>query len=171
MTIPPAIIAMWLLLTLFLGIVTTSAIWSRQLTRARGFTVLAFLLVSPITLATLAYSLGWPLPLVNGITKSEGEYNILGVKLVVDKGIYLLLDDYEVEEPRYYVIPWSKELADKLQELMEQNEGSPEGLIARIPPFEWSWDNYDLEFDVLPMPKWLPDKPVEAEPFRFEDSI
>jgi hypothetical protein len=154
----------WVVITLAMGFVASFAIWSRRPTWLRGLTVGAFLLSAPITAVALALSLGWPVPLINGLIAPAGDWSVLGSKMVVQKGIYVLLDTGET--PRHYVLPWDREMADKIQELQEEENG---GVMMKVPPFEFSWEKRKPpEFYALPQMKVLPDKPQQQAPKRFE---
>lgn len=151
-----------LMITLLLAIMATIAIWSRRgPARARGLAVVAFVLASPIAAGALGMSLGWPVPLYSGLTAPAGEWVVLGVKMVVGKGIYVLIDDGDI--PRYYSLPWSNEMADKLQDMLDKGE-TP---TITVPEFEWSWDRHPPTFQPLPQPRVLPPKPRE-EPRRYQ---
>lgn len=157
-----ATVTAWLLITLALGGLATIAIWARGISRARGLAVLAFLLASPVAAAALAMALGWPIPLIEGITVAEGKHPVLGAKMIPDVGIYVLLDIGD-GAPRYFSLPWSPPAADKLQQAMDEGaEGDGTGID--VPPFEFSWDRREPKFYANPQPKVLPDKPADAAP-------
>lgn len=160
-----AAISSWLAITILLGIIATLAVWARGFSRARGLAVAAFVSASPIAAGALGAALGWPVPLVNGLNSPAGEFMVLGVKMLVGKGIYVLLDNSELE-PRYYWMPWSREMADKIQEEIDKPN---EGLKMIVPPFEWSWEKRP-SFYALPQPKVMPDKPAQQAPNKFERS-
>ena len=84
-----AAITAWLVLTFILGLLAVLAIWARGVSRARGLSVAAFLIASPIAAAALGSALGWPVPLFKGINSPAGDYMVLGAKLIVGKGIYV----------------------------------------------------------------------------------
>src|SRR3546814_8929144 len=59
-------------------------------------------------------------------------------------------------------LPWNREMAEKIQALMEQENG---GLRMTVPPFEFSWEKRKPpEVYALPQPKVLPDKPRQEAP-------
>lgn len=164
-----ATVTAWLVITFVLGLLATLAIWARGFSRSRGLAVGAFLLASPAAAAALGVTLGWPVPYVQGVTVPEGKHSILGVKMLLGQGIYILLDIGD-GEPRYYKLPWSNKSAEELQGAQE--EGGEEGEVGLIvPPFEWSWDQGEPKFYALPQPKMLPDKPLQEAAPNFEQSI
>lgn len=153
-----------LIITFVLGVLATLAIWSRRgPARTRGLAVVAFVLGSPLAAASLGMSLGWPIPLYSGLTAPAGEWVVLGVKMVIGKGIFVLIDDGDV--PRYYSLPWSNKMADKLQDMLDKGEKP----MVTIPPFELSWDRHPPSFQPMPQPRVLPTKPRE-EPRKYERS-
>jgi hypothetical protein len=160
-----ASVSSWLALTIVLGVLASFAIWARGYSRARGLAVVGFLLASPAAAGALGYSLGWPVPYVQGVTVPPGKHPILGMKLLVGKGIYLLLDIGE-EEPRYYSLPWSATDAQKLQEGMD--EEASQGVVVK--PFEWSWERRP-QFYADPQPKMMPDKPQQEAPPVYSHEI
>lgn len=163
-----ATVTAWLILTLIVGIPTTLTIWARRPSRARGLAVGAFLLASPMAAAALGFSLGWPVPYVPGVTVPEGKHTILGVKMLIDQGIYILLDIGD-GEPRYYQLPWSNLKGNELQAALDEPGEGNVGVV--VPPFEWSWDQNEPKFYADPQPKMLPDKPREEPAPNFEQSI
>lgn len=158
------VVTIWLVITALFAIISSLAIWSRGLSRARGLSVAACLVFSPVSAVALGFSLGWPLPL---LAAPAGEYRVLGVKMIVSKGIYVLLD-FSDGEPRYYWVRWSRQAAEELQKAMESQES--DGVEMKIPPFEWSWERRP-SFHPLPQPKVLPDKPRQEAAPKFEQSI
>lgn len=160
-----ATVTSWLALTVILGVLALIAIWARGYSRARGLAVLGFLLASPVTASALGYSLGWPIPYVQGVTIPEGKHPILGMKLIIGEGIYLLLDIGD-GQPRYYSLPWSASDAEKLQDGMD--EEADVGVISK--PFEWSWERR-TQFYADPQPKVLPDKPQPERAPVYEQQI
>jgi hypothetical protein len=106
----------WLLLSLSLVAVAWFAIWSRRDTEWRVWSVVAVPYVAAIAWIALTVPLGQPahdLP--------EGDHHVLGARIDVDKAIYVLLD---MEEPRYFVLPYSHKLAESLQKAMESEDGA-----------------------------------------------
>lgn len=158
----------WAVLVLVLAVVTSLAIWSRRGSFARGWTVAAFLVSVPVSAGALTFALGWPVPFVAGLIAPAGDWSVLGTKMIVGKGIYVLLDTGDV--PRHYVLPWDRKMADKIQELLDQGDANG-GMRMKVPNFDFSWERRDPpEIYALPQEKVLPDKPKQEEPQRF-DSI
>jgi len=58
----------------------------------------------------------------------QGDYVVVGAKIVVDKAIYVLLDTGDV--PTYYVLPYSTAAANQLQDALDARNG--EGVAAHV---------------------------------------
>lgn len=131
-------------------------VWSRRSTWLRTLAIPLALAATATSAATMMWVLGYGVPLIGGITAPPGDAQMLSAKLVQGRGIFVTID--LADEPRLFWLPWDKELAEKLEEMT----GNPEngGVIATIPPFEWSWDKQPT-FQPMPQPKVLPDKPPE----------
>lgn len=166
--IPTEVIAPASILIFVCGLMATFAIWSRRETSVRGAAVAGLLVAAPVVVASLSLSLGWPVPLIAGLNAPPGDWQVIGSKMVVGEGIYVLLDTGDV--PRHYRLPWDKNMSDKLQGLLDgQQNGERGDLRLKMPPFEFSWSKKKPpEFYALPQPKVLPDKPRQREqPKRF----
>ncbi|MER9768959.1 hypothetical protein NKJ09_23175 [Mesorhizobium sp. M0189] len=193
-------ITVWLAITAILGITASLAIWARGFSRARGLTVLAFLFASPVAGVSLGFSLGWPVPLVDGLTLSAGDHQILAAKMLIDEGIYIFVDRGD-QQPRYYKLPWNPKTADKLQQALdEKGEGGQAGISVK--PFKWpwesddegsgeggqpgkgkpakggiagmfefSWNTHESQFWALPQPKVMPDKTTPPPAPTYEQQI
>lgn len=166
------VIGLWALLSLIIGLLTIIAVWSRYKTKARAMAIFGFLLAIPATGGALFYALGWPVPYVVLTAlqiRGGGDFGVLGAKMVVGEGIFALLDFGAT--PRYVVLPWDKNMASKLQELMEsQREGETGEPRLKLPPMEWSLERRKPpEIYALPQPKILPPKPSQEAPLRFDN--
>lgn len=146
----------WLAVTIFLAFMALLVVWTRRQSILRPFAVACALFSAPAAAVAIATPLGWPVPLYGGLTALGGEYPVLGVKMIAGKAIYVLVDTGD--EPRYYMIPWDRELADQLQDILD--DPGNEGAKIEI-PMEFSWDKNKPQFHPLPQMKVLPDKPPQ----------
>ena len=145
-------------LTIVLLSASLLVVWSRRdIPRFRGMSIILAIVAALGSAGAVGSTLGHPVPFIAGITAPEGEVAVLSVKSVVNRGIFFTLD--LPAHPKLYWLPWDRELAEKLQDMMSNG-----GATARLPPFEWSWDTSPPSFQALPPPKWMPDKPEEAKP-------
>ena len=88
-----------------------------------GKTVAAVYLPFAVALSFIAAfaPLGKPRPL----TPPQGEYSVLGGKVINDVAIYVLLDSGSTK-PVYYELPYSKRTAEKIQEGLYGDKGEME---------------------------------------------
>lgn len=149
-----AVIAVVLLLA------ALAVVWSRRRTWLRAVAVPGAMLAGGIACVILLESLGYAVPLISGLTLPSGEQPVISAKFLVQQGIFLTVD--LPAGPRLYWLPWDRQLADKLQEMMDQAaQGQGGGVMMDVPPFELSLDHNAPQFRELPQPKVLPDKPPE----------
>lgn len=135
-------------------------VWSRRKTMLRALAIPLALIAASAGATAAAVVLGYGVPLVGGVTAPPGEAPLLSAKLLKDKGIYLTID--LPDQPRLYWMPWDKETAEKLEEMLSDPGNA--GVMVAVPPFEWSWDLSPPSFQPLPQPKWMPDKPADSAP-------
>ncbi len=114
------------------------AIWSRRGLWIKICAVLATALFMPAAYAGLFDLLSRPKPIAfEWIEASAKEAMVLGATIREGEAIYLWLLIDGVMEPRYYVMPWSLELAQELQTVLRQARGGDGGVAMRL-PFERS---------------------------------
>lgn len=135
-------------------------VWSRKTTWLRAAAIPLALSSSVGAGVVMLSTLGFAVPLINGLTAPAGDYSVLSSKLVKDVGIFATID--LPEGPRLYWLPWDTATAEAVQEM----QGDPEngGTMMSIPPFEFSWDQSKPSFQPMPQPKFLPDKPIDTAP-------
>jgi hypothetical protein len=83
------------------------------------------------------------------------EATVLGSSMREGQGIYLWLQLAGFDEPRAYVLPWSRELAEQLQKALAEAEQNDTQVRMRL-PFEPSWDDRTPKFYALPQPALPP---------------
>lgn len=151
----------WLGLSVLLGAMALAAAWARRSTVLRALGVAGFIAGVPVSAVAVGLALGWPVPLIAGLTAPGGETPVIGVKMIVGKGIFIMVDRGN-GEPRTYRLPWSRETADRLQNLIDKGSGrrGPKAMMSL--PYEPSW-NTKPRFYAPPQPKAVPDKPPEPE--------
>lgn len=93
------------------------------------------------------------------------EATVLGSTMREGRGIYLWLQLAEFEEPRSYVLPWNRELAEQLQKALAEAEENDTQVRMRL-PFEPSWDDREPKFYALPQPA-LPPKDLTPHNPQF----
>jgi len=107
----------WLALTLSLAAVTAFAAWSRRDTHHRTMAVLALLVAVPVAF----YALRVPLGLPDDPTPT-GKWEVHGARIDVDTAIYVLVSRDGLE-PRYFVLPYTTQTANQLQQAMDAAQG------------------------------------------------
>lgn len=150
----PEIFAVAAVLAMVLCMLT---IWSpRRLPVKLGALVTSCLFL-PVAYAALSDLLSKPKPVaLEWLNSQTEEATVLGSTMREGKGIYLWLQMANIEEPRSYVMPWSQEMAQQLQDAMEEAQEQESGVRMRL-PFEESLDNENPKFYALPQPA-MPDK-------------
>lgn len=90
------------------------------------------------------------------IRSSTKEAKVLSYRIVIDRVVYLWLLVPGIDEPRYYEIPWDRELAREL-ERVSRGAKDQQGLLLEL-PFQKSWEKSDKK-RVYPIPQpMLPPK-------------
>ena len=97
------------------------AIWSRRRTAVRTLAVVLTALFIPIGYLSVTELLSQPKPMQHEWFKRRvDEATLLGVSVREGRAIYLWLRLDDSLEPRYYVLPWQQQLAEKLQNLIDE---------------------------------------------------
>lgn len=84
-----------------------------------------------------------------------GEAAVVGSTYKEDEAIYLWLQLDGVAEPRAYVLPWSRKLAEELQEASREAARQGSGVRMRL-PFEPTLDGREPKFYAMPQPALPP---------------
>ena len=92
------------------------------------------------------------------------EATVLGSSVAEDRAIYLWLQLDGVPEPRAYVLPWSRQLAEELQQAAREAEEHQSAVRMRT-PFEPTLDQREPRFYALPQPA-LPPKDALDPPAK-----
>lgn len=138
-----------------IGIRATGKVW----VKASALALAA--LFMPLAYGSLVDLLGKPKPAgMEWDLGRVGEATVLGAKLSEDKAIFLWLDITGMPEPRYYVLPWDRRMAEELQAAIRQAEANGTGVRVRL-PFEPSLDDSEPMFYAPPQPA-LPPKDYGA---------
>lgn len=160
----PALYAVFVMLAAALAVV---AIWSPRRLALRAGSVVLLALTAAVAYGAFNDLLSRPKPAALEFARSGiDEAEVLGAALREGRGIYLWLRLPEIEEPRYYVMPWHLRLAEELQQAMREAERNRAGLVMRL-PFEKGLEEREApRFYAVPQPK-LPDKPAgDYEDYR-----
>ena len=134
-------------------------IWSRRQSPMRPAAVVLAIASTPLIAAASFEALSYPRPLW-AMWDMQGEYRVLGAKLVQNSGIYLYVEMADATEPRSVVLPWNTEQARKVQDLMDEPQTGGQFMMK----YEFSWETRDApQFYAPPQPPALPGKVAPPE--------
>ena len=138
------------------GLITSVSVWSP---RRLGIKLMA-LGAAAIFLATIyaAYAqlLSRPKPVaLEWWLAKAGDAGVLGSSIRENEGIYLWLQLDGAPEPRAYILPWSRDLAEQLQTTLREAEQRRSDVRMRL-PFEPSLDDRKPRFYAMPQPALPP---------------
>jgi hypothetical protein len=133
-------------------------IWSRKQSPARMWAIVIALVATPTIAAASFEALSYPRPLW-AMWDMQGEYRVLGAKLVQNSGIYLYVET-DATEPRSIVLPWNTEQARKVQDLLDEPQTGGQFMMK----YEFTWETRDPpQFYPPPQPPALPPKVAPPE--------
>jgi hypothetical protein len=130
----------------------------------RTLSVGIFLVLIAIVYGGAVELLGRPKPL-RLEWRDAAEAEVLSALPVENKAIYLWLIMPEAPEPCAYVLPWSLQAAQQLQQAMSQAEADGTGVRMTL-PFDPSLDDSEPMFHALPQPA-MPPKDYEGGPLVY----
>lgn len=145
------------------GLLTMISVWSRHRSWIRAGAITIAALFLPLAYASYASLLSKPKPVaLEWWLEEADEATVLSSSIKEDVGIFLWLQLADVSEPRAYVLPWSRDLAEQLQEAAREAEEQNGELQMRL-PFEPSLDELEPKFYAMPQPA-LPPKDLNRPP-------
>jgi len=104
-----------------IALLASIAIWSHRQTLVRTAAVVLTALFVPIGYLGVTQLLSQPKPMHHEWFKRHvDEATLLGVSVREGEAIYLWLRLDDSLEPRYYVLPWQQQLAEKLQNVIDE---------------------------------------------------
>ncbi|MDH3670846.1 MAG: hypothetical protein OES46_06715 [Gammaproteobacteria bacterium] len=143
------------------------AIWAPRATPIRATAVLVTALFIPLAYLGLTEILSQPKPMGHEWFKRHvDEATILGVSIDEGKAIYLWLRLDRSLEPRYYKLPWRMQLAEKLQNLIDEAIKENATVKIKSPFSRKSFDDLgDLNIEIILPP--LPPQKLPPQPPQF----
>lgn len=145
------------------AVLATIAIWSQRRTPVRTLAVIMTALFIPIGYLGVTELLSQPKPMQHEWFKRHvDEATLLGVSVREGEAIYLWLRLDDSLEPRYYVLPWQQQLAEKLQNLIDEAIRDGASVSISDPFSRKSFDNLgSLNMRIVrpPMPPMKPPSP------------
>jgi hypothetical protein len=161
---------MFALVAILAGAVASIAVWAPRRLWIKTCALGATMLFIPAAYASMMQLLSMPKPASYEWWHGEaGEATVLGSSMQEEEGIYLWLQLPDVPEPRAYVLPWSRELAEQLQTAQREAEQNRSGVQMRL-PFEPSLDDREQKFYALPQPA-LPPKDFNDPPAQVYERV
>jgi len=162
---------LFLLFAVLLGLVAllaSIAIWSQRRTPIRSVAVILTALFIPIGYLGVVELLSQPKPMRHEWFKRHvDEATLLGVSVREGEAIYLWLRLDESLEPRYYVLPWQQQLAEKLQMLVDEAIRDGAAVTISNPFSRKSFDDLGSMNIQIVRPPQLPMKPPSPPPQFF----
>ena len=133
------------------------AIWAPRPTRVRILAVVVTTLFIPIAYVQLVEMLSKPKPMsFEWYERARKKAQVLGVSLYEKESIYLWLRLSGSFEPRYYVVPWNLQLAEKLQKAVRTAARGNSTVVLEDPFTKRSleeWGNLNVEIVPPPVPR------------------
>ena len=147
-----------------LAALASISIWAPRRFAIKAAALGAATLLLPLCYLSLAALLSRPKPVsLEWVRGSMKEATVIASTVQEGRGIYLWLQTADVREPRAYMLPWNREIAQQLQDAKREAEKNGGGLAMRM-PFEKSWDNREPKFYALPQPAMPPKDPPPGGP-------
>ena len=130
------------------------AIWAPRTPKVRIGALLATILFIPLGYMQLVQLLSKPKPLeLEWFKRDVRLAHILGASMDEGKAIYLWLRLENEIEPRYYVLPWRREAAEKLEDVIDNALRQNSTVVIEDPFIRKSFDDLgDLNAYVVPPP-------------------
>ena len=150
------------------ALLATIAIWSQRRLSIRTSAVVLTALFVPIGYLGVTELLSQPKPMQHEWFKRHvDEATLLGVSVREGEAIYLWLRLDDSLEPRYYVLPWQQQLAEKLQNLVDEAIQDGAAVIISDPFSRESYDNLGEQNMRIVRPPSPPLKPPSPPPQFF----
>ena len=145
-------------------ILATIAIWAPRRPSVRIAALIATILFIPIGYIQLMEMLARPKPVsFEWFRKDVEQAQLLAASLDEGRAIYLWLRVDQDVEPRYYVLPWKQETAEKLEDLIDNALRNNATIVLKQPFIQkFMEDLGDLNANIVPPP--LPPQKMPTPP-------
>jgi hypothetical protein len=150
------------------AVLANLAIWAPRPTWVRFSALIVTAVFVPIVYLGVAELLSKPKPMnLEWYDRDAEQAAILGVSFHEGEAIYLWLRVDNAMEPRYYVLPWRQQLAERLEDAIENAINRNATAVLRMPFFRRSFDELGhLNLDVI-LPPVPPQKTPPVPPRVF----
>jgi hypothetical protein len=147
-----------------IALLATLAIWAPRAPRIRFAALFAVVLFIPLGYVQLVEMLARPKPIeFEWFRRNVEQAQVLGASLDEGRAIYLWLRVDQDIEPRYYVLPWKQEVAEKLEDLIDNALRNNSTIILKQPFIRKFMENLgDLNANIVPPP--LPPQKMPTPP-------
>jgi hypothetical protein len=150
------------------GLLAAISLWTPRRLALKGAALMTTALFLPLAYASMVDLLSRPKPVdLEWWQTSAEEATVLGSQLQESRAIHLWLQLPGVPEPRAYVLPWSRETAERLQQAQREAEQQGGDVRMRL-PFEPSLDDLEPRFYAEPQPALPPKDHAEQAPQFYE---
>lgn len=159
--------------SLFLAaLLAAIAIWAPRVTRVRATALALAAVFIPIGYLQAIELLSRPKPMsFEWFQRDVALAQVLGASFDEGRAIYLWLRVEHEIEPRYYVLPWRQETAQKLEDIIDNAIRQNSTVVLKNPFFRKSLDDMgDLNAHIVP-PKLPPQKNPPLPPQVFNPRI
>ncbi|MEO1020157.1 MAG: hypothetical protein AAFY56_21090 [Pseudomonadota bacterium] len=141
---------------LLCALLASIGIWAPRKLGLKFIAVTATITMMPLGYAAMAALLSRPKPVeLEWWLNGANEATVLGSTMREGQGIYIYLQLEDSVEPRSYVLPWDRQLAEELQQALQEAEDNQSAVQMRL-PFEPSYDDREPKFYALPQPAHPP---------------
>jgi len=150
------------------GLLAAISLWTPRRLAVKAAALGTAALFLPLAYASLVDLLSRPKPVsMEWWQNGAEEATVLGSLLQENEGIHLWLQLPGLAEPRAYVLPWSRETAERLQEAQRSAEQEGGDLRMRM-PFERSFDDLEPRFYAQPQPALPPKDHADPGPQFYQ---
>jgi hypothetical protein len=144
------------------------SIWAPRKVWVKVTALVTTALFLPAAYVSLTDLLSRPKPIhIEWSRVDLSEATVLGASMKEDEAIYLWLSIAGLSEPRAYVMPWDRNMAQQLQDAQRSAEAKGNG-VRMNRPFERSWDERERRFYAAPQPPRPDKRRSRDEPLIFE---
>ncbi len=145
------------------GVISSISVWSPRRLGLKLSAIGASALFLPAAYVGFAALLGLPKPVqLEWLRAKAPEATVLASTFRENQAIYVWLQMNEVSEPRAYILPWSRDLAEQLQTAQREAAENQTQVQMRL-PFEPSLEDREPKFYAMPQPQ-LPPKDLDQAP-------
>ncbi len=146
------------------ALLTAIAIWSPRKTLIRVVALVSAALLMPLGYVELTELLSRPKPIdFEWFEREALSAVVLGVSFEEGEAIYLWLQLESSPEPRYYTLPWRQELAERLEQAVDDAISRGSTVTIATPFSPKSLDELgNLNIEIIPPP--VP--PTKMPPFE-----